>query len=212
MRVKEPWFLPYGHGGIKIMKSSKSLVLAAALSMCAFSTFADNPSHGSWWNDRMRYDRDADKYSAHELSLDLFATYSKQFQNFDDIFENTWHHGDFSGGVGMNYFLTRYFGVGVDTYFEPHGKMLDNVSGDFTLRAPIGNSGFAPYAIGGAGWRDQFDPRRGSRTDTVTWHAGVGIEYRFNPHVGIFTDLRYIWADKGSDTALARAGFRIGLK
>jgi hypothetical protein len=188
------------------MKSKWSLVVATALSLSAFSALADNPGQGSWWNDRMHYDHSGEKYSANELTLDLFGTYNKSFAHFDDLFDHTWRHGEFGGGVGMNYFFTKYVGIGVDTFFQRRGRFFNNVSGDLTLRAPIGNSGFAPYVYGGAGWRDAAGP------DELTAHGGVGIEYRFNPHLGVFLDGRYIWTDKSADEGLLRAGFRIGLK
>jgi hypothetical protein len=188
------------------MKSKILLVAATALTLSAFSTFADNPTQGNWWNDRMRYDCNSQKYNANELSLDMFGTYNKDFAHFDDLFDHTWRGGEFGGGVGMNYFLTKYLGIGVDTFFQRHGRFFNNVSGDVTLRAPIGNSGWAPYVYGGAGWRDVKGP------DELTAHGGVGIEYRFNPHLGVFTDARYVWTDKTADEGLLRLGFRIGLK
>jgi hypothetical protein len=189
------------------MKSKRLLVLAAALSLTAFSSFADHrDSNGNWWSDHTRYDRDAEKYSAHELSLDLFGTYNKSFAHFDDLFDHTWRHGEFGGGVGMNYFFTKYLGTGVDTFFQRRGRLLNNVTGNLILRAPLGNSGWAPYIYGGAGWRDAAGP------DELTADGGVGIEYRPNAHLGIFTDARYVWTDKSADEGLIRLGFRIGLK
>ncbi len=83
------------------------------------------------------------------------------------------------------------------------------VAGNLFVRLPIGNSGFAPYIYGGAGWRDGSTIPFG--TDTFTADGGVGLEYRFNPHLGLFGDVRYTWTDKNADECLARAGFRIGL-
>jgi hypothetical protein len=191
-------------GSNKIMKSKRLLVLAAALSLSAFSTFAD---HGdNWLSERTRYDRDADKYSANELTLDLFGSYNRDFRKFDDLFDHTWRHGEFGGGVGMNYFFTKYLGTGVDTFFQRRGRLLSNVTGNLILRAPLGNSGVAPYVFGGAGWRDSEGP------DELTADGGVGIEFRPNAHVGIFTDIRYVWTDKTADEGLIRLGLRFGLK
>jgi len=192
-------------------------VLAAALSWSAYTTLADTmtttTTTGSWWSDRVRYDRDAPKYSANELNLDLFGTYNHFFPKFNDLFDRTWRHGEFGGGVGMNYFFTKYMGFGVDTFFQRHGHLLNNVSGNLYLRAPIANSGFAPYIYGGAGWDDGSTVPGGTGThDELTAHGGVGMEYRFNPHLGVFIDARYVWTDKTPDEGLIRSGFRIGLK
>jgi opacity protein-like surface antigen len=193
---------------------SKLFVAAAAFSLCAFSSFADTvttttTTHSSWWSEHTCYDRDSTKYNQNEFQLDLFGTYNHAILNADDIFENSWKHGHWGGGVGMNYFFTRYFGIGVDTFFQGRGHFFNNVSGDVFLRWPIANSGFAPYIYGGAGWRDGSTVPFG--TDELTAHGAVGLEYRFNPHLGLFTDVRYTWTDKTTDECLARAGFRIGL-
>jgi hypothetical protein len=194
------------------MKSKWIIAAATALSLSAFSSIAQN---GSWWNQRMHYDRDADKYAGHELTLDLFGTYNKDFAHFDDLFDHTWRHGEFGGGVGMNYFFNKYVGMGVDTFFQRRGHFFNNIMGNLILRAPLGNSGWAPYIYGGAGWRDGSSVVGigvAGATDELTADGGVGIEYRWNPHLGIFTDARYVWTDKTPDEGLIRLGFRIGLK
>jgi opacity protein-like surface antigen len=195
---------------------SKLLVAAAALSLGAFTSLADTvttttTTHTSWWSERTSYDRDSVKYNANELNLDLFGTYSHSIRKFDDMFDHTWRHGEWGGGVGMNYFFTKYLGFGVDTFFQRHGHFLNNVSGNLYARAPLGNSGFAPYIYGGAGWRDGSSVGA-FHSDELTAHGGVGIEYRFNPHLGVFIDARYTWTDKTADESLVRSGFRIGLR
>jgi hypothetical protein len=38
----------------------------------------------------------------------------------------------------------------------------------------------------------------------------VGLEFRFNPKMGVFADARYIWKDEGArDQAALRAGLRL---
>jgi hypothetical protein len=59
----------------------------------------------------------------------------------------------------------------------------------------------APYVFGGGG--RQFDPAW-----EWTGHAGVGMEYRFNPVTGVFVDSRYTWVKHTSDEILFRAGVR----
>jgi len=64
-------------------------------------------------------------------------------------------------------------------------------------------TGVAPYVFGGGG--RQFDP-----VTQWTWDAGAGLEWRFAPHVGVFVDGRYVFADKTKDFGLGRLGFRFG--
>lgn len=198
------------------MKSKWLFGVAAALSLGAFSTFADSmtttTTTTSWWGQRTTYDRDSVKYNANELSLDLFGTYNHTIEHFDDIFDRSWHHGKWGGGVGMNYFFTKYLGMGVDTFAQENGHILNNVTGNLYARMPLGNSGFAPYIFGGAGWNDgSIIQGLTHSTDQLTADGGVGIEFRFNPHMGVFSDIRYTWCDKTVDLCLVRAGFRIGL-
>jgi hypothetical protein len=105
--------------------------------------------------------------------------------------------------VGLNYFITREIGLGVDANMSDNGgSFVDAVLGNLILRWPIGESGFAPYLFGGGG-----------RTTDATWEwvgqAGLGLEYRFHRHVGIFADGRYIWPEDSSDALLLRAGVRV---
>ena len=63
------------------------------------------------------------------------------------------------------------------------------VTGNLILRLLLGESGFAPYFIGSG------DRRISPRYEWV-YGGGVGLEYRFNPSTGIFSDAGFLWADK----------------
>ena len=145
----------------------------------------------------------SDKYRAHELSLDAFGTGSIGQQTIDNLTGARIRHDIRLGaGVGLNYFLTRNIGFGAEAYSEnPHHNFVDSTSASMILRLPLGQSGFAPYALAGAG--RQFDP-------TKRWfgHLGTGLEYRFTPKIGIFTDVRYVLVDGGNNYGLGRAGLR----
>ncbi|HZM01957.1 MAG TPA: outer membrane beta-barrel protein [Candidatus Saccharimonadales bacterium] len=143
-----------------------------------------------------------EKFPVNQLSLDVFGTYHQAFETFGSQFDKSWTHGRWGGGLGLNYFFNRYIGVGVDSYSENHGPFFNNVAGSVFLRMPIGDTGLAPYIFGGVG--DDFNPQE------ITEHAGIGLEYRFNSHWGIFADTRYTYADKTENTSLTRAGLRYG--
>jgi opacity protein-like surface antigen len=93
------------------------------------------------------------------------------------------------------------------------------------VRYPIGNSGWAPYAFAGIGgfvpgegsnFFDTFSngvsrTLRNNNNDDILLegHWGAGLEYRFNRHVGIFTDGRYEVVDKSRNNfGLIRTGVR----
>lgn len=155
----------------------------------------------AWWGNHWVYNT-GERYTANELSLDMFGSYLAGQRKIEDLFKTNIRHGTWGGGVGVNYFFTRNIGVGGDLEIPADdGNFINNIDGSLIARMPIGNSGLAPYVYGGGG--RQTDP-----TWQWTGHAGVGLEYRFNPVTGIFADARYIWVDKTPDEILFRAGVR----
>jgi len=144
------------------------------------------------------------KYTANELSLDMFASYVHAEEKFSHLFQtNIRHDGNWGGGVGVNYFFTREFGIMGDINIGNNGgNFVDQAMGAGVIRIPLEPTGLAPYIFGGGG--RGFDP-------SWEWlfQAGVGLEWRMNPVTGLFTDARYIWADKSSDRLLIRTGLRI---
>ncbi len=152
-------------------------------------------------NDRFAYTREGDRFLPGEFSLDTFGSYKRGSKNVGDVFDEP-EHGVWGGGVGANYFFTRYVGVGADvTMHADGGKFIDSTSGNLILRLPIERMSLAPYVFGGIG--GNFDP-----TEEWLAQAGVGLEFRLNPITGIFADGRYIWPDKSADYSLIRAGLR----
>jgi hypothetical protein len=190
------------------MKLKTLVACASALVLTASAAQAvhvwEDPS--GWSTGHFRFDREARPlFSAQEVSLDLFGSYIAGEDNIDEIFKTDISDGLWGGGVGLNYFMTREFGLGVDANaFEGGGKFIDQVMASAILRLPIESIGLAPYAFGGAGG--------GSEPDWE-WlaHAGVGLEFRLNPGTAIFGDARYIWADDTNDRLQFRAGFRLVL-
>jgi outer membrane protein with beta-barrel domain len=166
-------------------------------------------------------------YRANEWQLDLFGAYAPAGGKGDRFLgDHAW-----GGGGDVNYFFTKYFGLGLEgDVLRGTGSVHEgDVSGQFALnglvRFPIGNSGWAPYAFAGIGG---FVPGEGSNffntfsngvsrtirnnnNDDILLegHWGAGLEYRFNRHVGIFTDGRYEVVDKSRNNfGLIRTGVR----
>jgi hypothetical protein len=142
-------------------------------------------------------------YRANELSLDGFATGSLGGYSINHISNNRIRHNTQGGaGAGVNYFFTRYVGLGVDAYSEnTSGVFIDNAEGNLILRLPLGESIVAPYVFGGGG--HQFDAAK-------LWfgQAGAGIEFRFCPHIGIFVDARAVFPNETKYYGVGRAGLR----
>ena len=161
----------------------------------------NNP--GGWWNNHFRCTpADVPKFTCNELSFDMFASYVAAESGADELFETDLGGGTWGGGLGINYFVTPHLGIGGDLNM-PHngGHLVDNLNGSLIARLPFQKVGLAPYLFGGGG-----------RTTEPVWewtgHAGIGLEFRMNPLTGIFVDGRYVWADRTSDNAYFRAGFR----
>jgi hypothetical protein len=157
----------------------------------------------AWWASHFTYDTAGAKFTSAELSFDAFGSYIAAERRFNKLFETDIRHGTWGGGVGLNYFFMREIGIGTDINIPVNGgNFVDQVVGSLIARWPFESTGLAPYIFGGGG--------RG--TDPAwEWlgHAGVGLEYRFNPATGLFVDGRYIWADKTFDRLLLRAGLRL---
>ncbi len=129
--------------------------------------------------------------------VDLFGTYATR-----DRFGNKVDKG--GGGVGADYFFTRYLGIGADSYLE-EWRTPYRVNGSAIVRLPLqGNmAGLAPYGFGGGGREFKYVPQ-------YSWHAGGGVEFKFNRQWGIFGDAREVWPDKTANYTLVRAGVSFG--
>jgi hypothetical protein len=190
------------------MKSRRAIMVISALlvsgGMAGAAHVWDDPS--DWWSGHLSYDV-GPKYTAEEFSLDLFASYINPEGKLTDLFDTNIRHGFWGAGAGANYFFTRELGIGVDVNISDKPddlRLVDEVTGNLLLRLPLGESGLAPYLIGSGG--RGISPRY-----EWVYGGGVGLEYRFNPTTGIFSDARFLWAEKSTadDRLLIRAGLRI---
>ena len=165
-----------------------TILMLAAMSVLGQDTMNNNPG---------------DLYRANELSLDGFGTASVGKYTIDHLSNARIRHNTRLGaGAGINYFFTRNIGIGAEAYSEnTSGTFVDSASANLTLRLPLGQCGFALYVFGGVG--RHFDALK-------EWfaQAGGGIEYRFNPHVGVFIDARGVLPDEARYYAVARLGLR----
>ena len=187
---------------IKSIIAGGVLLLATAGVANAASHVWEDPN--TWWAGHFTYDTSSTPlYTAAELSFDAFGSYVAGERHLSKLFDTNIRHGTWGGGVGLNYFFIRNLGISGDINIGDNGgKFVDQALGSLVARFPLDPSGFAPYIFGGGG--RGFDP-------AWEWlgHAGVGIEYRFNPATGLFVDGRYIWADKTFDRLFLRAGLRL---
>lgn len=143
-------------------------------------------------------------FQDHELSFDAFgAFYTAETRKNGTNGDHGW-----GGGIGVNYFFCRYAGVGFEgSAFEVQSdeRAAGFANINLTLRLPIeGKLCFAPYILGGGGY--EF-----ARNNSLHGHAGLGVEFRVNPKLGLFTDARYTWTGGprvNNDFGLFRAGVR----
>src|SRR5215831_17558522 len=63
-------------------------------------------------------------YRAEELSLDLFGSYINYEERFSHAFHSDIRHGFFGGGVGLNYFFLRWFGIEGDVNLSDHSGRI----------------------------------------------------------------------------------------
>lgn len=160
-------------------------------------------------------------FRSNEFSLGVFGSYGVGFyDNHRAIGEHAW-----GGGVDGQYFPLQYLGISLegDFYNEiPRDIFGQSVTGNLILRYPLDTKfpGFhlAPYVFGGVGGIfnensayihvTPFGPRR-HHHDDVLGDVGGGLEYRFTPHIGLFTDVRYDFVNgPRNDFMLTRFGVR----
>lgn len=179
-------------------KQTMTLLAAVALASTSFAgtsvvsskEFKQPVPTGSYFQDQ-------------EFTLDLAYSYNDAIKGG----KHGYFHDKSGGGAGVNFFFARYFGVGVDANWfggGPNDAVLHQLTGNLILRYPIELTccGVAPYIFGGGG--EVLDGKRTSLAD-----AGLGVEVRVTPHIGIFTDWRYNFTsnDRG-DLSTTRAGVR----
>jgi len=146
-----------------------------------------------YWSDYASFDPGAAVYSGNELTLDLFGFH-------DSLDRNGNSPGAWGPGAGVNYYVTPCFGFGADTYADAFNQpYMLNFNG--MARYAIPNTGVAPYGYLGIGRQWSYSPQ---------WQAnlGAGVEYRFAPKTGVFTDLRGVFAGETRDYIVWRFGFR----
>ena len=144
-------------------------------------------------------------YHAGEVSIDAFgAGMLHSFVNRSGSFSR--RSTMWGGGAGANFFFTKYIGVGGE-FMAVGSKYANTPIGNLTalgnviFRYPIGKTGLAPYAFGGAGY--QF-----SGINQFVGGGGFGLEFRPVKHIGLFVDAEWLAAHKTSGFGVGRAGIR----
>ncbi len=140
-------------------------------------------------------------YRDNEFTLDVFGGYFTAETRLNGVNAD---HG-WGGGIGLNYFFHRYYGVGVEgSAFAVDERVNKFVNLNTYLRFPVeGRICFAPYLFAGGGW--EFSPVH----DNIHGHAGLGVDFRITSKMSIFTDARYTWTGGprvNNDFGLFRTG------
>ncbi len=155
-------------------------------------------------------------FNDHELQFDTFGTYV--VGNGDTHAGPIRDHG-WGGGIGVNYFFTRYVGISADGFWinahENSNKpgnvgeptVFHNAEGSLIFRLPIDHLCLAPYTFVGGG----------AEMDGQSWaygFVGVGLEYRIVPaKLGLFVDSRWnYYGDRYGSGDLNNFGFRAGVR
>jgi hypothetical protein len=145
----------------------------------------------------------ASYFRANEWDLSVFATYAKGVGG--DINRGLGEHA-WGGGLGGAYFPWLYAGFRIQgsvVDVSRHDDVAGFVTGDFLLRYPLDlvwpSVHLAPYAFAGVGGLfsdlgnnfDRFGFHHHGSDNRVLGDFGGGLEYRFTPLVGLFTEASY---------------------
>ena len=165
-------------------------------------------------------------FRSNEFSLGLFGSYGWTYNNNRrGIGDHAW-----GGGIDGQYFPLQYVGFAIegDFFNEIPGDFFGStVTGNVILRYPLDikfpGLHLAPYAFGGVGglfnqnntftriatFGHAQELNRRNTNDEVLGDGGVGLEYRFTPHIGLFSDVRYNLVNESKNNFLStRFGFR----
>ena len=139
---------------------------------------------------------DSCKFRSNEIQIDAFGL---------GAFYNQGRPG-WGGGLGVNYFFAKYFGLGVEQ--DLFGRN-DNGSSSYTewgtfgnafLRYPICSLNIAPYVIVGGG---VIYGKKTVGGGTV----GGGLEYRISDNIALFGDARWLYTED-NNAVMARTGLK----
>lgn len=138
-------------------------------------------------------------YLAGELQVDLFG--SANIESGDE---------SYGGGVGINYFITQYIGIGASwNLIDLDGQLgsssdteLHDTSVDLIFRMPLGEeSRTAIHGMVGGGVIS-------NGSNHGTYNVGLGLEHRFDAF-GVFAEGRQTWIDSADvDFTSIRLGAR----
>jgi len=165
----------------------------------------------------------ASYFRANEWSIGAFGAYGWTYNhNVRGIGNHYW-----GGGVDGQYFPLQMLGFSIEgTFFNeiPGDNFGATVIGDVIFRYPLDtinpNLHLAPYAFAGIGGlfnsgshNDEFHPlhplSNSNSDDKVQGDFGAGLEYRFTPHIGLFSDVRFNLVDGPKNNYLStRFGVR----
>jgi Outer membrane protein beta-barrel domain len=157
----------------------------------------------------------ASYFRANEWSVAAFGAYGW-----------TWDHNQlgignhyWGGGVDGQYFPIEYVGFAVEgTFFNevPHDTFGATVEGNLIARYPLDlkwpNVHLAPYGLAGIGGLFNGGSHQGDFGDhhnRVQGDFGGGLEYRFTPNIGLFSDVRFNLVDGPKNNYLST---RFGLR
>jgi len=137
------------------------------------------------------------KFRDMEFQIDAFYT------GFVGSRDSVLHTGS-GGGIGLNFFFARYFGIGWEgsVYSNDGTASWLPLNGNFFIRYPICAWNLAPYVMVGGG----ADFQR-NRKSIGFGDVGLGLEYRLTDHIGLFSDGRYYYGGSGN-VANIRGGVR----
>jgi hypothetical protein len=172
------------------------------LGVLAAIAFTGNVVAGTDYKTSKNVVEDTCLYRNSEFQVDTFAT---------GAFYKNGRPG-WGGGLGLNYFLFRYIGLGIEQDLIGRDDNGSNAYaewgtiGNVFLRYPICSLNLAPYVMVGGG------AFYGTSKTTGVGHVGGGLEYRFNNNIGVFTDARWLFTGNGNNddngALLGRAGLR----
>ena len=200
----------------------------ATLIAVAASSLAGTESYSGSQSKEYKQVETPSCFSDREIQADIFGAYEvgNSSVHAGPIHDHAW-----GGGVAVNYFFARYFGLSAEGIWlngrdsnldintgrggfsryagdRNYDQQFQSANGNLIFRYPLDRWCIAPYVFVGGG-------ATFAATNWAVLDVGVGLEYRIVPNkLGIFTDGRWnYYGDRYShdvqNNFLFRAGTRL---
>lgn len=136
-------------------------------------------------------------FDGREFQLEMAGAITGQFDGT---------HAGFGMGIGIHYYLSRHFSLGLDYLYGPNFDREHFLNATVRLRVPFDQLGVSLFALAGGGLAMGGGGGGGSCFDG---QVGAGVEFRLLAHLSLIVDFRAMQTTDDFTGYAVRSGFSI---